>query len=862
MKYAFSVVMTLHSAEKHLSNAIDSIINQSIGIERIQLILINSGSTDEKISICESYRNTYPDNIFILTKNGSVSAARNAGKALAEGKYTVFFDTEDIWDANAFRIIFDFFEQRHDSIDACSCRLKYLDDSEKRNHPLDYKYKKGDRTVDLAEEPKCIQPSVGNTIFKTESIADLDFDAEPETGGDAIFICKTLLKRMKLGIIATAVLYCRTTPDAVSLSVKRTTSKNWYISVPERYYLTLADYSRDLCGKVLPYVQHLILDDLRTRNYSKNMEAVLNQGEKAVYRELMHKTATALDNDCIMKARGFDQYKKLSVLALKHRENILVNAQLKGNGCCYFNGQKVFNMRDKSVFNIASIEITENHLLQIEGVFQDCELPEEHSFQMIGNDSERYPLILTRAPMRDNLDFFGDNITKAYYVQASIPVAYGKKYKFVIRTSSHSITLSPAFAGDVLLSRDLNNSFILRDDCIIKYNKRRLGVYQNRFPTRIASSYRFHKELEEKKEKKTVKSFFETYQQNREIEKLKLTNQVCFFTSRSNTELLANMKPVYENCSLPKIALTKMSPLRKEDVDYLGHEMLSSRIVVFDDYNHIIRRFPKKKGQKYVQLWHAAGAFKKFGLDTQDKLPGFERSYHAKYDLVCVSSEYVRGIYARAFGISEAVVQALGVPRTDEFFNEELIQTVTSKVYAAYPEFKGKGIILYAPTFRNAPGQVKGAFVPELAFDKLSRSLPDSYYFVICPHPVMKTQILREQYDNIYEVRDIATHEMMNIADLLITDYSSIIFDYSLLDRPIAFYCYDYGEYNRDFYLDYEKDLPGEIFKTQADFLEYLSKGNFCKSEKLRTFRENYMGACDGHSTERISAAIEAMMNQ
>lgn len=134
--------------------------------------------------------------------------------------------------------------------------------------------------------------------------------------------------------------------------------------------------------------------------------------------------------------------------------------------------------------------------------------------------------------------------------------------------------------------------------------------------------------------------------------------------------------------------------------------------------------------------------------------------------------------------------------------------------------------------------------------------------FLICPHPVMQNRIVPGSYENIIQVEDFTTNEMMCVADLLITDYSSVIFEFSLLDKPMVFYCYDYDEYNRDFYLDYENDLPGQLFRNYAELEKYISAGDFEETEGVKDFRNRYMSACDGKSGERIAHVLEKMLKE
>ena len=112
----------------------------------------------------------------------------------------------------------------------------------------------------------------------------------------------------------------------------------------------------------------------------------------------------------------------------------------------------------------------------------------------------------------------------------------------------------------------------------------------------------------------------------------------------------------------------------------------------------------------------------------------------------------------------------------------------------------------------------------------------------------------------VMEIRDFSSNDLMRIASLLITDYSSVIFEYALLNKPIAFFCYDYDTYERNFYIDYERDLPGVILKNQQQLLEYIKNGDFYVDKSMGAFVKKYMSACDGHSAERIAEELERLI--
>lgn len=339
-------------------------------------------------------------------------------------------------------------------------------------------------------------------------------------------------------------------------------------------------------------------------------------------------------------------------------------------------------------------------------------------------------------------------------------------------------------------------------------------------------------------------------------------NQVLFFTIRKDGELEGNAKALYPYVKGKKVICARRLPHNPITKLYMYYKNITSRVIVTDDYDRYLRHFQLRQSQRVVQLWHACGAFKKFGQRGTNMSIAADHAYHAQYNMVSVSSDKIRGIYADAFDIDIHKVKALGTPRTDVFYDEKQLELTREKVYQAYPEFRNRYIIIYAPTFRDI-GDDRTQFRPDLDFDRLSKELLPEQMFLVCPHPIMKNKIVEKEYDNIKVVRDFSTNDMMLISDMLITDYSSVIFEYALLRKPIAFYCYDLLNYNRGFYLNYPDDLPGDVYENQTELTAYLRSDNKDElTEKYDKFIENYMSACDGHSCERIAEMINSYMEE
>ena len=339
-------------------------------------------------------------------------------------------------------------------------------------------------------------------------------------------------------------------------------------------------------------------------------------------------------------------------------------------------------------------------------------------------------------------------------------------------------------------------------------------------------------------------------------------NQVLFYTVRRDGELEGNAKALYPYIKGKKVICARRLPHNPITKLYMYYKNITSRVIVTDDYDRYLRHFQLRQSQRVVQLWHACGAFKKFGQRGTNMSIAADHAYHAQYNMVSVSSDKIRGIYADAFDIDIHKVKALGTPRTDVFYDEKQLELTREKVYQAYPEFRNRYIIIYAPTFRDI-GDDRTQFRPDLDFDRLSKELLPEQMFLVCPHPIMKNKIVEKEYDNIKVVRDFSTNDMMLISDMLITDYSSVIFEYALLRKPIAFYCYDLLNYNRGFYLNYPDDLPGDVYENQTELTAYLRSDNKDElTEKYDKFIENYMSACDGHSCERIAEMINSYMEE
>ena len=292
-----------------------------------------------------------------------------------------------------------------------------------------------------------------------------------------------------------------------------------------------------------------------------------------------------------------------------------------------------------------------------------------------------------------------------------------------------------------------------------------------------------------------------------------------------------------------------------------GYALARARVVVVDDYFfpiYVIRPHPRTT---IVQTWHASGAFKKFGHSVADATFGADAELrsrvriHANYDLCLVGSAQAAVHYAEAFGLPlDRFVTRLGIPRTDLFFGAEAAGA-RDDVRRRYGLSGDRRVVLYAPTFRG--DSVTDARDPGLLdLHALRRTIGEDHVVLLRLHPFVRSRstIGPELQGFAIDASDEPDiNALMLVSDVLVTDYSSAIFEFSLLERPMAFLAPDLAAYERErgFYVDYRRWVPGPVFEDADALGGWLRAGNF-DLERVRRFRAASFEVADGQATRRF----------
>ena len=293
-----------------------------------------------------------------------------------------------------------------------------------------------------------------------------------------------------------------------------------------------------------------------------------------------------------------------------------------------------------------------------------------------------------------------------------------------------------------------------------------------------------------------------------------------------------------------------------------GYHLASARAFVVDDYFFPMYVIRPRRGTMRVQVWHAAGAFKKFGYSVIEKTFGADPDLvakvriHSNYDLALVSSMSVAPHYAEAFDAPlEIFTGSVGIPRTDLLIDPVLRAAAEARVRARYPVIEGRRVVLYAPTFRGASvGLARHADLMDL--DAMRRVLGDGWVVLLKLHPFVRTSLVIPEGLEGFAIDasgEADVNELMLVSDVLVSDYSSVIYEFALLGRPILFLAPDEDAYDleRGFYFDFRADAPGPIFDTTEALAEAIRAGDH-DLERVRAFAAASFDVTDGHATARL----------
>ena len=353
--------------------------------------------------------------------------------------------------------------------------------------------------------------------------------------------------------------------------------------------------------------------------------------------------------------------------------------------------------------------------------------------------------------------------------------------------------------------------------------------------------------------------------------KLLATEQKITFISRQSDVESADIKMLKEcikkelpGCKV--VTLTKtIRPGIKASISY-GFHMLkqmyhtaTSRIVILDTYCIIISLLHHKKTTFVIQMWHALGLMKKAGYSILDQPEGRSNrlasamKLHRNYQMILASSGNCIEAFSEVFGYPVDKICICPLPRVDLLRSEKYINCTKQSIYSCFPELVEKCTVVYAPTYRKEEEEMR------IQIKRLLKEFPfEKYNLIINLHPLSEIKIDNEQ---VIWNAPFTTMELLTVADFVISDYSSIIFEAAIMKKPLLFFPFDLMKYqsDRDFFIDYKSEVPGPICMNTKELLEALSNYSY-ERDRIYLFAQKYVELSINNCTEQIVGKLKEIM--
>lgn len=891
--FEFSVIMAVYNVEPFLREAVDSLIAQDFGFENIQLIMVNDGSTDGSGAICDEYATQYPENVVVIHKeNGGVSSARNEGLKHATGRYLNFMDSDDKFTANAFQKVHDFFTQNEDEVDVVTIPLEFFD-AQSGEHWQNGKFKRGTRVVDLYWDYQAAIMFVNASFFANRVKEDIVFDSHLVCGEDMKVLLTVLVRKMKLGVVTGCkYMYRRRSAGEASLIQASKKKYGWYFDYFTYLMDWVVEFYRARFGYLPAFLQYELLCDLQWRfGQVYDMSEVLTEEEIGQYQERLFSSLRYFEDRYILEQKMIWDEHKCYMLSKKYNCAPTLTER-SSDVIVHFGNTKLNSVADQ-YSNIDFIEIADG-AVTIEGYTKifgvDLAEPLEVYLKCNG---ELVPCeILPRESINEYR--FGELIFRGLEFRGSIRLEQG--------CGEYCIQLVLKYRDTEVVKRNIRfgrfspigakyaNSHYYKDGYMLTTARNRLYVRPCGRKGRIVQELRFLKELWCSKDKGSRKAVIarlafhgcalfckkpvwlfrdraEKAGDNAEamfrfVQKLPEHPAKCVFS-------LSHSSPDHRQL---KQCGSVVEPLSwREKFTFLRADLIISSH--FDD--HIIRPFQNlsepyrdiSQKQKFIFLQHGV---------TKDDMSKWLNRYSKNIAIfVTVTEPEYQSILSGNYGYTEKQVKLTGFPRFD------LLEDRTRKVITVMPTWRAYLVGGMDPRTGQRPE--KPGFQNSLYFRMYSDLLSNKklfdtaeelgYTLRFLNHPNMMQTTPFSGCDQrlVFLDSNTAYRDVFSESAMIITDYSSVAFDFAYLRKPVAYFQADNKEffsgahtYDKG-YFDYETDGFGEV-EYSADALadrimEYMRTGCQLK-EKHRERIDATFPFSDRNNCRRVYEEILKLNKQ
>ena len=873
-EYKFSVIVPVYNVENYIEETIECLLNQTIGFEEnIELILINDGSPDNSEEICLKYQEKYPNNIvYYKQKNAGVSAARNKGIELAKGEIINFLDSDDKWSEGSFSEAYSFIKE-HPEVDVFSCKMIFFD-AKTGNHPLNYKYKET-KVVNVLEDYKYPQLSASSTFIRHSAIKGHEFDKTIKYSEDNKFINEIIINNPNVGMLKEPIYYYRRRFDQSSANANSITNKDWYLVTPKYVYKYLCDLSIKKYKKVIKYIEYLLSYELSFRmNYEKNSN--LTPKERKEYAKTLDEIVEVLEEDIIIDNQYLNFPKKVFLLSKKSHKDLAKSATY-----------------DKVYASIGDLKIKKKMLyhLVIDQMYVrsdkidcfgklDLKYIDQKDFRITTNNKNVPIKYYELTNDHDEETYDGTKLHKYIGINFKIDLNEIGITKFNYKNT----IIIPRFGNAAILTSSLSRSYHHINKKTILYKN---GVIENHKRNFFKS---FYYELRNDYNLLRRKNFRLLYARlYGKISNLFKKKEVWLISDRIN-KADDNGEHFFKYLKANHPEINAYFVLSKDCPDYERIKNIGKVLdpatnkykLMFSKCDYVVSSHAEnylfnplgRNGLNIRDQYHFKFIFLQHGITTND-LSSWLNVNSKKIDMFvsAVKPEY-NSLLEYKYYFGKDVVKLTGFPRYD---------TLIKKA----KEIKTKKQILVSFTWRNSLASVinhetgeriyNEGFKETDYFKNINNFINDKrilealekygYRIKFVPHPNVYVQLKDFTFNKYIDVASNEVNYQKEFCEnaMLITDYSSIVFDFGYLGKKVIYYQYDIEDfykgqiYSKGYY-DYEKMGFGPVTYDYESLVKETvnSIKNDCKPDKnIQKRIDSFFEYQDANNCKRVYESIK-----
>ena len=891
--FLFSVIVPVYNTEKYLEETLESVVQQTIGFRNhIQLILVNNGSKDESDAICRRYLEMYPDNVeyVVLKENRGPCGGRNAGIPCVKGEYVNFLDSDDKWELDAFEKVAKSFRKFGSKVDVIACRQRTFDAEDKWYH-FDYKFKK-DRVIDMMSECDKPQKAIANCFIRSSCATKREFDEDVCHAEDLLYINKAILDKGRCGVLRSAVFYYRKRQGGggslLSIAEKE---RSWYFETMEKSFIGLFDYAEKMYGDIPRFVQYVVMHELMFR-FRTPFPSAISEEERQMYKNLFVSILKRMDDRIICEVRGIWREERIEALSMKYGHDIKSDLLFK-NSKFYFRDCLIhtYHARD---FQFCVID-QQGDCIRIIGKADIYPMIGDYQFYAEDDKGRRYlPELTPDDPTGDKM-IFGEVIGAKTGFIFSFPWKQIQRVTFYIIKDDEKYQIPDYnFIGNCRMSSICQASYLALPDVIVTRSHGGFNFLPNTLSERNRQEWQLIKELWDKNKYRVIAwrcaIRFAGWRKRRNGKRLWLfhdrfdragdNGEVIFqYISgleqrKKNTEIAFVLSPESEDYKrMRKIGKVLPYNSREYLLAFATCDIMVSSQTFFNSINSFCELTPYVKdllALKWFYLQH--GVIKDNHADTQGR-------FKKNVDVFLTSSQkeadsMIKGI-GGYYGYDSEHVKITGLARFDRISN----------LLSRRKEDMPKHMII-APTWRVGIG---GKWLEEEQTYGYAESFKDSEFFRFYNELLSDERVLREMRIKGYKGRlrlhprarlqavDFVENDVFAVeteaapyaeevarTSLLLTDYSSIAFDYAYVNIPCIYAQFDKQEFYanhgyRRGYFNFEEDGFGPVCydyeSTVQAILDLLDRD--CVMDEVYKKRvEGFFAYRDDKNCERIYEEI------